>query len=97
MTEFFNSIIKVFLIASGVYILYLVYLKLSKAETTEDILKDNQELLEKYKNIKKQHIIVFIIGIIIGLGVLVLGDNDKIKETLSNENVVKDISDINVI
>ncbi len=107
MNQFILGILKVYGIATIIYLLYLVFIKITKRETIEIILEkaseQNVELINKYKKIKRVHAMVFILGVLIGLTVLILGEPDKIldkiklsiKESISN--VVSDISDISVL
>jgi hypothetical protein len=87
----------VYCIASVVYILYLIIIKPTKITD----LIENKEFKEKYNNIKKNRIMVFIIGIVIGLGAIIMFDKEPIiDQTLSKINIksiVEDVSDISVI
>jgi hypothetical protein len=98
MNQFILNVMIVYCIASLVYILYLIFMK---PEKISDFIYNNQELKEKYNNIKKNRIMVFIIGIVIGLGVIIIFDKEQILDkTLSNINVksiIEDVSDISVI
>jgi hypothetical protein len=65
-----------------------------------DYLAHDENLLAKYKKIKRNHIMIFIIGILIGLMYIVMNQPDKILEKLSikyNITNVSDISDIKVL
>ncbi len=100
MNKFILSIMKVYCTASLVYVIYCLYLKFTHAETVTDILKDNSELLQKYNKNKKTRIMVFIIGIIIGLVILVIYEPDIIsfdKSITQIKSIVEDVSDISVI
>ncbi len=101
MNQFILNIMKVYCIASIIYILYSIYLKYTKANTIEDILKDNKELEDKYNKIKKTRIMVFIIGIVIGLVILIITEpsiSSSIQQmTIPNKSIVNDVSDISVI
>lgn len=83
------------------YIFNLSFIfKTNKSKSVKDILKDEQELLEKYNKIKKNRIMVFIIGIVIGLVIIIVGDNETIslsKPIIQMKSVVEDVSDISVI
>jgi hypothetical protein len=101
MNQFILNIMIVYSIASIVYILYLIFMK---PEKISDIIENdygNKELLkEKYNNIKKNRIMVFIIGIVIGLGIIIMFDSEpKISQTISTniKSIVEDVSDISVI
>ncbi len=99
MNKFILGIIKIYIIASIVYIGYMIYLKIYKKPSFSDELNDYPELLEKYNNIKKTRMTIFIIGIIIGLILLLLFDNStptatKIKNT---HKIINDVSDMYVL
>jgi hypothetical protein len=99
MNQFILNIMKVYCIASIVYIVYALYLKYTEAETINDILKDNEDLTNKYNKIKKNRIMVFIIGIVIGLIILIISEPSlSISKLVShNKSLVEDVSDISVI
>ena len=101
MNQFILNIMKVYCIASVVYIIYALYLKLTNSKNVDDILKDNEDLKEKYNKIKKTRIMVFIIGIVIGLVILILNEPSSIQsisQLATNTKIkVEDISDISVI
>jgi di/tricarboxylate transporter len=95
MNQIIVNIMIVYSIAS---IVYLIYIKILNKNTLEAVLVNNTELLEKYKQIKKERAMVFIIGIIIGLILLIFIDNNDMKEI--NETsyiIVSDVSDIRVL
>ena len=97
MNQFILNVMIVYTIASIIYLLSLLLLKSNKIT---DIL--NEEQMEEYSKIKKQKIMVFIIGIVIGLCFIILFDNFFNKEaiskaTISVKNIVEDVSDISVI
>ena len=104
MNQFILNIMKVYCIASVVYIIYAIYLKLSKSENVNDILENNKDLKDKYNKIKKNRIMVFIIGVVIGLGVIIMNEPSSINisktissAAMSTKSIVEDISDISVI
>ena len=101
MEQFILNIMKVYCIASFVYIIYILYLNFTKAENINDILKDNEELKDKYNKLKKNRIMVFIIGIVIGLVIIVLNEPSSSKllsqSPASTKYIVEDVSDISVI
>ena len=104
MNQFILNIMIVYCIASVVYIIYALYLKLTKSENVDDILKDNKDLKEKFDKLKKNRIMVFIIGVIIGLGVIIMNEPIvlNVSKTISSaaistKSIVEDISDISVI
>jgi formate hydrogenlyase subunit 3/multisubunit Na+/H+ antiporter MnhD subunit len=97
MNQFILNVMIVYTIASIIYLLSLFLLKSNKIT---DIL--NEEQMEEYSKIRKQKIMVFIIGIVIGLCFIILFDNFFNKEaiskaTISVKNIVEDVSDISVI
>lgn len=95
-------------ISSVFYILYLIYEKSKNQNNIDDILKQlNPDDYDLYKSRKKKHISIYIFGILLGLIVLVLTDNDKkqpIIEKISSTtkyithkiNDISDVSDIYV-
>ncbi len=99
MNQFILNIMKVYCIASIVYVIYAIYLKYTEAETINDILKDDEELTNKYNKINKNRIMVFIIGIVIGLIILIISEPSiSISKLVShNKSLVEDVSDISVI
>ena len=104
MNQFILNIMKVYCIASVVYIIYALYLKLTNSENVDDILKDNKDLKEKYNKLKKNRIMVFIIGVVIGLGIIIMSEPSTINisksissAAMSTKSIVEDISDISVI
>ena len=103
MEQFILSIMKVYCIASFVYIIYILYLKYTKSENVNDILKDNEDLKEKYNKLKRNRIMVFIIGIVIGLVVIIMNEPPSIisksisSAAISTKSIVEDVSDISVI
>ena len=102
MDQFILSIMKVYCIASVVYIIYILYLKFTKSENVSDILKDNEDLKDRYNKLKKNRIMVFIIGVVIGLVIIVLNEPSSTSNILSTavvstKSIVEDISDISVI
>jgi hypothetical protein len=101
MNQFLLGILKVYGIATLIYIIYLIFIKITNKETLKSILENNTELYEKYKKIKRSHTMVFIFGILVGLIILVINEPDKILEKINmsiKETInVSDISDISVI
>jgi len=98
MNQIIYNILIVYGIASIIYIVYLIYLYLSKAETVHSIIQSSPEMLEKFKNINRNHMMIFIIGVLIGLIILILFQNDT-KDVIKNINripVISDVSDIYV-
>lgn len=102
MNQFILNIMIVYSIASIVYLLSLIFMKSTQIK---DILYEDQ--LEEYNKIKKKKIMVFIIGVVLGLCFIIMFDkisvntNTDIKSSVVSikkiKNVVEDISDISVI
>jgi hypothetical protein len=100
MNQFILNVMKVYCIASLVYIIYSLYLRFNKSDTVEDILKDNEDLKDKYIKIKKNRIMVFIIGIVIGLVILIISEPSSLsfqQIATNTKTIVEDVSDISVI
>ena len=100
MEQFILNIMKVYCIASFVYIIYILYLKYTNAENVNDILKDHEDLKDRYNKLKRNRIMIFIIGIVIGLVIIVLNDSSSniiSPDALSTKSIVEDVSDISVI
>ena len=95
MNQILFSIIKVYVIASIIYFIYLAYLKITNSISFDVYLQNNEELLNKYNKMNKHKNMVFILGILVGLGVLMLTENKEIVKI--NPSIVNDISDIAVI
>ncbi len=96
MNQILLGFIKVYITASLIYFIYIIYLKLSKKPSFDVYLQNNEELLNKYNTMKKHRAMVFILGILIGLGILMFTENSK--ESINNiNNIVSDVSDIKVI
>ncbi len=90
----------IYCIASIVYILFLIYQKIKKVPSFEEMLKDNDTLMTKYKELKKTRTIVFIIGLLIGFAYILLFENESkppiVQPNMSLKNVsIKDIQVIN--
>ena len=80
--------------AIGIYILFLIYLKVTKAPTIKDLLSNEQ--LEEYNKIKNKHMMVFIIGLLFGF-VIVLVKDKKIIETVINNKQLSSINNISYV
>lgn len=77
--------------AVGLYMIFLIYLKITKAGNIKDLLPE--EKIEEYKKIKNKHMMVFIIGLLVGF-VIVLVKDKKIIETVVNNKYVQSINNI---
>jgi hypothetical protein len=98
MNKFILGIIKVYVVASIVYIGYMIYLKIYKKPSFADELTEYPELLEKYNNVKKSRMTIFIIGVIIGLILLLLFDTSFVAANIKNTHKkINDVSDIYVL
>ncbi len=98
MNKFILGIIKVYIIASIVYIGYIIYLKIYKKPTFKDELSEYPGLLDKYNNVQKSRITIFIIGVIIGLILLLLFDNSSVATNIKKTHKkINDVSDIYVL
>ena len=90
--------------AIGLYMLFLIYLKITKTETIKDLLNKDlppEDKLAEYKKIKNKHMIVFIIGLLVGF-IIVLVKDKKIIETVVNNKYaqsinISDVEDISVL
>ncbi len=91
MNQILRGILIVYVISTLFYFIYKKY-------TDKKINKIIDNLDEKdktdYNKINKYRTFVFILGILIGLGILIFIEPDNIKKNITN---VTDISDINVI
>ena len=82
------------------YIFYFIFTKVKKEDSIDILFKtssENNDNYEKYRKIKKKHMTVYIMGILIGLIYLVLTEsNTTIKETVTKPSIshVTDIDDI---
>ncbi len=96
-------------ISSIVYIIYNIYNNFYKIDMIETLFKTDLNLsepnnsLETYKKIKRKHITVYIVGVLIGLIILVLfGDSSDLSNSSKTVNIgnkqmhVSDIDDIYV-
>ncbi len=100
MNQTLYTIMLIYCIASIVYILFLIYQKIKKVPSFEEMLKDNDTLITKYKELKKTRTIVFIIGLLIGFAYILLFENESkppiVQPNMSLKNVsIKDIQVIN--
>ena len=80
-------------IASIIYILYKIIL--SKNDDMIILLDSNKDLLDKYNRTKRTSITVYILGVLLGLIILIIFDNDCIKPS-SPKNIISDVDDIYV-
>ncbi len=94
MNEILKGILIIYIIST---IFYFIYKKKTENDINTIILNLDEDNLNKYNKIKKTRTFVFIIGILVGLGLLLLTDTKEIKKKICNINDINDISDINVI
>ncbi len=104
MNEIIISILKIYITASIVYFIYLIYLKITKSKTVDDLINEYKEqtMINEYKKMKKKRIIVIILGILLGIAILILTETNSLDNINNinkkiNSKIVSDISDINVI
>jgi hypothetical protein len=91
MNQILRGILIIYVIST---LFYFIYKKYTDNQINKIIDNLDDEHKEAYNKINRYRILVFIIGIIIGLGILIFIEPDTIKKTINN---VTDISDINVI
>jgi hypothetical protein len=85
----------VYCIASIVYLIYLFYLNLTSKNSVDDIIAQcDNSVIENYKKLKRNRIMIFIIGLLVGLiTIIVYEPNMPIKLNID----INDVSDINDI
>ena len=84
------------------YCLFLLYLKASKSKTIKDLLDNNEDKINEYNKIKNKHMMIFIIGLLIGFVIILVKDNKVIKnivnmKVLSELKNISDVDDISVL
>lgn len=95
-----DSIAIILFSAVGLYMLFLIYLRVTKAGNIKDLIPENK--LEEYKKIKNKHMMVFIIGLLIGFVIILVKDNKIIESVANNKYIqsikeISDVEDINVL
>jgi hypothetical protein len=95
-----DSLSTILFSAIGIYILFLIYLKVTKAPTIKDLLSNEQ--LEEYNKIKNKHMMVFIIGLLFGFVIELVKDKKIIETVINNKqlssiNNISDVDDISVL
>jgi hypothetical protein len=87
-----------------IYVIYLIYLKVTKAETIKDLLNKDlkpEEKIDEYKKIKNKHMMVLIIGVLLGFVIILVKDNKMIKNVIdtkySHSINISDVEDISVL
>jgi len=85
----------VYCIASIVYLIYLIYSKLTNKSSVDDIIANCDDIvIENYKKLKRNRIMIFIIGLLVGLITIIIYEpNMPIKLNID----INDVSDINDI
>lgn len=80
-----------------VYCLYLVYLRITKSDRIKDLIPADK--IEEYKKIKNKHMMVFIIGLLIGFVIILVKDHKVIKNIVNTKVLteLKNISDVDDI
>ncbi len=91
MNEILRGILIIYVIST---LFYLIYTKYTDNKVNEIINNLDENNKEAYNKINRFRMLVFIIGIIVGLGILIFIEPENIKKIITN---VTDISDINVI
>jgi hypothetical protein len=96
MNQFILNIMIVYCVASIIYILGLFI----KPSHLKDILTEDQ--VEEYNKIKKKRIMIFIIGVVIGLCIIIMIEPNSLTNNLSKlsinaKQMIEDVSDISVI
>lgn len=93
----FDSLIIILLTTVVIYTIYLIYLKLTNAETIINILNKNlssEENIKEITKIKNKHMMVFMIGLLIGFVIILIKDNNIIEKVSSHIDSVKYINDV---
>jgi hypothetical protein len=91
MNEILRGILIIYVIST---LFYLIYSKYTSNKINNIIDNLDEENKNEYNKINKYRTFVFIIGILLGIGVLVFIEPNTIKKSLAN---ISDVSDINVI
>ena len=80
--------------AITIYALFLLYLKVTNAPTIKDLLQEEKS--DEYKKIKNKHMMVFIIGLLVGFVIILVKDKNIIENVVNNKYIqsVKNISDV---
>jgi hypothetical protein len=87
----------VYCIASIVYLIYLFYLNLTSKNSVDDIIaKCDNSIIENYKKLKRNRIMIFIIGLLVGLITIIVYEPNMPINLNIDMNDVSDINDIYV-
>ncbi len=83
-----------------VYCLYLVYLRITKSDRIKDLIPEDK--INEYNKIKNKHMMIFIIGLLIGFVIILVKDHKVIKnivnmKVLSELKNISDVDDISVL
>ncbi len=85
----------VYCIASIVYLIYLIYCKLTSKTSVDDIIANcDNNVIENYSKLKRTRIMIFIIGLLVGLITIIV--YEPIMPITLNIDI-NDVSDINDI
>lgn len=94
MHPILDSLAIILFSAVAVYSIYLIYLRLTKTSSIKDLLPADK--IEEYKKIKNKHMMVFIIGLLIGFVIILVKDKKIIETVVNNKYIqsIKEISDV---
>jgi hypothetical protein len=94
MHPILDSLAIILFSAVVVYSIYLIYLRLTKTSSIKDLLPADK--IEEYKKIKNKHMMVFIIGLLIGFVIILVKDKKIIETVVNNKYIqsIKEISDV---
>jgi len=112
MNQILYNIIVIYLIGSLFYLLYFGFFLIFnrkknsfiyriREEYGDNFLKENNNIITIYNSVNRKQIIVFIIGIIIGMVYLIMSSDNTIEQIKQNlnpilSNNISDVSDIYV-
>jgi hypothetical protein len=94
MNQIIRGILIIYVIST---LFYLIYTKYTDNQVNKIIDNLDEENKEAFKKINRYKILVFILGILVGLGILIFIEPETINKTIFTRSNVSDISDINVI
>jgi len=94
MHPILDSLAIILFSAVVVYSIYLIYLRLTKTSSIKDLLPADK--IEEYRKIKNKHMMVFIIGLLIGFVIILVKDKKIIETVVNNKYIqsIKEISDV---
>jgi hypothetical protein len=91
MNQILRGVLIIYVIST---LFYLIYTKYTDSKINNIIDNLDEEIKDEYNKINKYRMLVFILGVLVGLGILIFTEPENIIKTVSN---VSDVSDINVI